>query len=510
MFRKTRRNFVRWLLKPFLKPEKPIEWQPTAPLQKQGERRSLTKAVADYYNGNGDGTYLKATIEGSDDWEELHQARGQDASHDLIPLIAGSASQLLTHFHDFITEQNPDTNNTAILAGTTVTPGDELPLSARERQQSYWVRRTEQTLTGSVYKDTPPSHRIISRLLGCLPATGGCGGDQLAALHTLLTDPFTVPHALKFMEDVYRAYQDYASLACALLTVETGGGTYPIHRFLVSVLKAKITVNRHYKLYLLPTDAEPLHIRNLRGTLAYDCEYEAANTLHLLFQQETAGAHKTDRALVSGLITLTGASRTRLNGGIDPVTKFNLIRDTAGAWLVVTPRIVSLPLIPMGRVVIQNGYRNEDAFLASLREELGGKRISPIVEEIYKLVVEDPSALHYITVASSLNPDEMTAIATGVKRFPLQPGGRVQVFFNTCYMAVSAVTETAEALLCDFRGGNGVRDVLTGFLSEQHRPALATGFSPAERRALASQVPERHLTEEIERELQRILKLDHL
>ena len=508
--RKIRRNFVRWLLKPFLKPEKPIEWQPTAPIQKQEERRSLQQQVSDYCNGKDKGWYLNTNLEDLDQWKELLELQGQNASHDLIALIVGSASQLLNHMHDFITEQKPDTFSLALLAGGTVTPGDERGLDARERQQPYWVRRTAQTVTGSVYLDSLPTHRIISKLLGCLPATNGNGGDQLRALHTLLTDPFTVPHTLKFMEDVYRAYQDYRSSGCALLTVETGGGTHPLQRYAVSLLKGKVSVNRHFKLYLLPTDAEPLHIRNLRGTIAYDLVHEAANTLHFIFQQETAGAHETDRALVSGLITFTGLSQARLNGGIDAATKFGLTRDTAGTWLRVFPRVVPLPLRPMGRVVIQDGYRHEDAFLVSLREELGGKRISPIVEEIYTLVAQDPAAPHYITIAFSLTPSEMEEISSGVKRFPLQPGGRVHLLFNTCSPAVSPDTQTAEALLVDFRGGAGVKACLIDFLSEQHRPVLATGFSPAERDTLASQVPERHLTEEIEQELQRILKLDHL
>jgi hypothetical protein len=68
------------------------------------------------------------------------------------------------------------------------------------------------------------------------------------------------------------------------------------------------------------------------------------------------------------------------------------------------------------------------------------------------MLAEDPCAPHFITVASSLHPEEMADITNGVKRFPLKPGGQVHVYFNPCFPVVSPVTDTAEALLCDFRG----------------------------------------------------------
>jgi hypothetical protein len=140
------------------------------------------------------------------------------------------------------------------------------------------------------------------------------------------------------MEEVYRVFLDYAPTGCGLITVQGGGGSDPYHRYSISALKTRLPVNRCYTLYLLPSADEPLHISNMKATLAYELEHEAPNTLHFLFQQQRAGAHRTDRALVSGLITLTGASKGRLNGGIDPTNKFNLLKETAGTWLVVTQR----------------------------------------------------------------------------------------------------------------------------------------------------------------------------
>jgi hypothetical protein len=145
----------------------------------------------------------------------------------------------------------------------------------------------------------------------------------------------------------------------------------------------------------------------------------------------------------------------------------------------------------------------------SLPDELGGKRVRPILTEINNLLAADPAAPHFITVASSLRPDEIEYIANSVKRFHLEPGGQVHVFFNPCFPTVDSLSETAEALVCDFRGGSGVSALLTDFLLEKPSTAVANGFSQADRLALAGQVPERSLTEEIEQELQRLLETNH-
>jgi hypothetical protein len=368
MLTKLRMTLFRWLRNPFRKPKQTVEWQPPTSIQRTVSRirsQSPSQAVSNSYTGNGNSGLLKPVLHNIDEWGGILPAGGPDATHDLIGLMVGTPSQLLTHCHDFITQQNPDTNSTALLLGATSTPGDEEALASREREQAYWVRKAERTGTGWVYLDNPPTHRIISRLIGNIASTGGNGGNQRRALHNLLTDPFTVPDILKFMEEGCRSFLDYAPLGCALFTAQGGGGSDPLHRYAVSVLKAKLPVNRHYILYLLPTDDEPLHIPNMKATLAYELEHEADEktpTLHFLFQQKTAGAHDTDRAMVSGVITLTGATRFKLNGAIDPTTKFNLIAETAGTWLTVNPRVVPLPLVPMGKVELVEGYRHEEHY----------------------------------------------------------------------------------------------------------------------------------------------------
>jgi hypothetical protein len=312
------------------------------------------------------------------------------------------------------------------------------------------------------------------------------------------------------MQLVYRTFLDYAPSGCGLITAQGGGGSDPIHRYAVALLKAKLLVNRHYALYLLPTVKEPLHIPNMKATLAYELEHEAANILHFLFQQQTAGPHNTDLAMVSGLITLSGTSKGRVHGAIDPTTRFNLIKNTAGTWLTVAPKVVPLPLVPMGKVEWVDGYRHEEHYQVGLPEELGGIRLSPIVNEINAMLAEDPCAPHFITVAFPLSKEEIEYIDNGINRYPLKSGGQVHIFFNPCFASVDQLTNTAEALICDFRGGSGVQASLNDFLLEKHTTPLTTSFSEAERRALAGKVAERTLTEEIERELARILQTDHL
>jgi hypothetical protein len=163
----------------------------------------------------------------------------------------------------------------------------------------------------------------------------------------------------------------------------------------------------------------------------------------------------------------------------------------------------------MGLVECRDGDWHEESYLVLLDEELGGKRFTPILRAIYNFLAEDPSAPHFITVASSLRQDEIAAITAGAKRFPLQPGGQVHVFCNPCYPTVSPDNNMAEALLCDFRGGSGVKECLHKFLLHKESTSFSNGFSWADRIDLASKVPERLLTEAIEKDIPRLLSTGH-
>ena len=509
MLRKISRNFARWFHRSSWKHKAKVELLPPTPPVKPGRAKphSLTDIVNHHFEANGG--VLLPILPDLGQWEDLLPAGGPHAHHDVIALLVGNSSQLLSLMHDFITQQKPDTNSMAILAGATPTPADLSALSRLEQQHPYWVRLSKQTATRCSYLDVPPSHRVISELIGQGASTGGNGGNPRVALQNLLTDPYTEPNIHSFVEEVKQAFGHYAPRGCALITVQGGGGSDPYQRYAVVDLKRMLPVNRHYILYLLPCADEPLHVRNMKATLAYELEHETDDTLHFLFQQQNLGAHKTDRSMVSGFITLTGASEGRLNGGIDPTNKFNLLKEIAGPWLIVTPMVVPLTLVPMGTVEWRDGYRHEQDFLANLPDEVGGERVSPILSAINDRLAEDPAAPHFITVASSLHPHEMDSISTGAKRFHLEPGGSVQIFFNPCYPTVDLLTETAEAYVCDFRGGSGVRELLSEFLLDTPGTAVSNGFSPHERRWLARQVTERHLTEVVEREIHRIVRKTH-
>jgi hypothetical protein len=509
MLRKISRNFARWFHRSSWKHKAKVELLPPASPLKPGRAKptSLTEIVNHHLEANG--RLLMPILPDFGQWQDLLPTGGPDADNDVIALLVGTSSQLLSLMHDFITQQKPDTNSVAILAGATPTPADMKALARREQEHPYWVRQSIRTDTGWRYLDVPPSHRIISRPIGQFASTGGNGGNPRIALQNLLTDSYTARDIHSFVEEVNQAFRDYAPRGCALFTVQGGGGTDPYQRCAVADLKRLLPVNRHYNLYLLPSAAEPLHLPNMKAILAYELEHEAASTLYFLFQQQNPGAQKTDRAMVSGFITLTGASEARLNGGMDATNKFSLLKEIAGTWLIVTPTVVPLTLVPMGNVEWRDGYRHEQHYLVSPPDELGGQRVSPILTEINNLLAEDPAAPHFITVASSLNPDEMESIRTGVQRFPLEPGGRAHIFFNPCYPTFDPLTETAEAYVCDFRGGSGVRALLCEFLLDMPGTAVSNGFSPAERVWLARQVTERALTEVVEREINRIVRNTH-
>jgi hypothetical protein len=97
-----------------------------------------------------------------------------------------------------------------------------------------------------------------------------------------------------------------------------------------------------------------------------------------------------------------------------------------------------------------------------------------------------------------------------VKRFPLQEGGSVQLWFNVMWPKVNPRTNTAECHIVDFQGGHGVRNYLKGFLTEKQPLAHPASDAWDELTALADQVTERSLTERIEQDLLRILDETHL
>jgi hypothetical protein len=281
MLRKIWRNYDRLLHKPFRKSRKPIELERPTIAPRPDRTRPYTRSLAEdqYFKVNGG--YLMPVIPDIREYGAVLPAGGPDSTHDVLALMGGTPSQLLIRFQDFIVKQVPDTNSMAILAGATATPGDAEALAHREQEQAYWVRHAERKGTGWVYLDNPPPHRFISSLIGNVTSTGGNGGTQRTALRNLQTDSYTVPDILEFMKLVYRAFLGYAPSGCGLITAQGGGGSDPLHRYAVSLLKAKLRVNRHYALYLLPTANEPLHIPNMKATLAYELEHEASKYLAL-------------------------------------------------------------------------------------------------------------------------------------------------------------------------------------------------------------------------------------
>jgi hypothetical protein len=159
--------------------------------------------------------------------------------------------------------------------------------------------------------------------------------------------------------------------------------------------------------------------------------------------------------------------------------------------------------------VASNGRLHEELINIIPPDELGGKHVGGCLDELYNLVSEDFSAPHFISIAFAFNAAEIKYIREGVQRFPLEAGGRVHLMFNVMWPKVNPLTNTAECLIVDFRGGQGVRNYLKEFLTGNQRLGSPDNAWD-ELTAIAERVSERSLTERIEQDLRRILEATHL
>jgi hypothetical protein len=516
MFRTIYRDRNNWFRNPFAKSKKPIRENPPRFLQwTNPTANDPSQIIGQHQQRSNNVSVVMPTSLPVQRWERLLTTRADHTGHDVIVLSIGTLMRLLTHFHDFIVNQQPDTNNIALLLSASCTDGDTDGLAQRGVDHPSWVRYAEGAGEGAVSVYHPPAHRVITRMIGSIFSPNGNGADQEQALRKLQTDPLTVPGLRRFARDAIRAFKDYDPLRPSLITIRGGGGTDPIHQCGVDFLLSQLPANLHYELFLVPTAREPLHRPNMRGTLASTLLHEAEiqkhiPTIYCLFQQTKSGAHETDIVLASGLITLSGNSRSSDRGELDSTNKFNLIRKIAGNWLLVEPRIVEIPLKPIGEVVKRNGVLEEQLYGALLPDSYGGKRLRAVLDEIFSLVMDDPAAPHFITIATTLDQEEMAYLVSGVEQFLLEEGGDVHVMINPCFPVVSPLTDSAQALICDFRGGQGVRSFLKEFLQEQDREPQTNGITWEELRRIASHVPERERTERIYRDLAHIAQKNQL
>jgi hypothetical protein len=516
MLRKIKRTYDRWLEKHFRKSTNTFDWQPPDPTQLPVATNHLNhnEGVPISHFGQGTVNYVKPPGLNITPWIGPLSARVSHTGHDTHIFAAGTPMKFLPEFHRFIRNQHPDTNSIAGLIGGAVTDGDDDELVACQRELAYWERYSEGSGLGAVSLYHPPAHRITVQRLGNLMSASGNGADQAKALLRLQTDPRTVPDLRQLVNDAIRSYKDFDPYGASLISIAGGGGTYPIHRFGLELLQVNLKINQHTQLFLMPSAAEPLHVANMRGTVAdiikHKDDEKNKSSLYVFYQLEKPGKHPSDSSLVSGLITVTGNCQDKDRGEADSATKFSLIHTIAGNFLTAHPRIVPVPLKTIGRVVGTNGRLHEELTHIIPPDELGGKHVGGCLAELYNLVSEDFSAPHFISIAFAFNPAEIEYIREGVKRFPLQAGGFVHLIFNVMWPKVNPLTNAAECLIVDFRGGEGVRNYLKGFLTETRRvPAPATNTWD-ELTAIADRVSERSLTERIEQDLRRILADTHL
>jgi hypothetical protein len=515
MLRKIKQNYNRWLEKHFRKSKNTFEWQPPDLTQLPRATNDHTHHEVINNSPVGQGIARFVSPYGLDvtPWIGPLSARLPYTGHDTLVFAAGTPMKLLPEFHRIIVNQHPETNSIAGLIGGTVTDGDDAELVACQHQLAYWERYTEGAGVGAVSVYHPPLHRITIEDLGNLQSASGNGCDQAKALLKLQIDPRTVPDLRKLVHTAVDSYKDYDPNGASLISIAGGGGTYPFHRYGLERLEAKLKLNQHIQLLLMPSAAEPLHVRNMRGTVANLIKHKAdkknQSTLYLFYPLEKAGKHTTDPAAVSGLITVSGNCQNKDRGEADSATKFSLIKEIAGNFLIVHARTVDIPFKTIGKVVASNGRLHEELTHIIPPDELGGKHVGGCLDELYNLVSADFSAPHFISIAFAFNQAEIEYLTEGVKRFPLQEGGSVHLMFNVMWPKINPRTFKAECLIVDFRGGQGVQRYLKNFLSDKHQLAHPSSNDWDELTALADRVPERALTERIEQELLRILDDNH-
>jgi hypothetical protein len=501
-------NLFGWLHNPFSRSRNTLTPQPPRfPQWTNPDRQIPSQGMEQHQQRQNNTTVIAPSSLDITRYERLLTTRAAHTGHDVIVFAIGTAMRLLIHFHDFVVVQQPDTNSLALILAASCTDGDTDSLSLREAEHPPWVRYTERAGEGAESVYHPPAHRTITRKIGNIYSANGNGGDQEKALRKLQSDPLTVPDLRRLARDGIRAFKDYDALRPSLITVRSGGGTEPINYYGAYILLSQLPANLHYELFLVPTEREPLIRPNMRGILAHTILHEAEEvmpTLHFIFPQKKLGAHDTDIALAAGLITLSGQSLSSDRGELDASNKFNLIKLLAGTWLLVEPRIVDIPLKPLGEVVKVDGRLKEQLYGALLTDPYGGKRLRAVLDEIYTLVMADPAAVHFITVATRLNQEEMEYLTSSVDQFLLEDGGDVHVMLNPCWPVVSPDTDCAQALVCDFKGGHSVRAFLKAFLLERERTPQEDGITWDELLNIASHVPEREKTERIHRDIARI------
>src|SRR5918992_6277956 len=125
MFQSLYRDRNHWFRNPFRKSKKPVRENPPKFLQWTNPSLPDPSQVLGQYQRRGNNvSVVTPSALPLKRWERLLTAWAAHTGHDVIVASIGTPIRLLTHFHDFIVNQQPDTNNIALLLTASCTDGD--------------------------------------------------------------------------------------------------------------------------------------------------------------------------------------------------------------------------------------------------------------------------------------------------------------------------------------------------------------------------------------------------
>jgi hypothetical protein len=140
MFQSLRRDRNHWFRNPFRKPKKPVRENPPRFLQWTNPAQpDPAESIGQYQRRGDNAPVVMPTALPLKRWERLLTTRAAHSGHDVIAAAIGTPMRLLTHFHDFIINQQPDTNNIALLLAASCTDGDTASLAQCGAAHPAWT-----------------------------------------------------------------------------------------------------------------------------------------------------------------------------------------------------------------------------------------------------------------------------------------------------------------------------------------------------------------------------------
>jgi hypothetical protein len=357
----------------------------------------------------------------------------RNTGQNLIAFNVGTLSRTLTHYHGLSAYQALRCNPAAVLAGGSCTFPDLAEVEGIQSAQPYWETRRR----GAAAVNHPTAMaRVVTERIATLSAFGGNGGDPQQALRMMETDPSALAELERLAHKTRDAFSDFGLLSANLLSIEGFGGTYPVHRYFLSLLESMIEANLVYRLMFVPSPEQFLHVRNAQGVLRNLVENGVAEgTLAFIVQLEHGGAHEWDPALAAGMLTLSMTAEQ------DPVTIFRLLKERSD-FIHVRPTVVDVPMRFVGK-----GFLGRRMQWVLPETVAGGQHLHFVLDRIRHLARQAPDAAHVFAASGYFSESDIAALKEQSRSF-LRGQGQLHVLVNP--MLPAAYDGAARYYVTDF------------------------------------------------------------